>query len=75
VPPDISKEMEEISDHGDRRREKFIGRLFKQRYADGNSSYQFVEILYGGNDGWSSRMITDRQLACKPRAPGTKILF
>lgn len=47
VAPDGSKEGWSTSDTGDACREEFIKWLRKQRYDDGSSPLQWVEVQYG----------------------------
>ena len=49
VCPDGSKEGWEDSDAGDERRSLFRKWLDEQQYADGSTSYHWVELTYGGD--------------------------
>lgn len=51
VVPDGSKEGWPESNVGDDRRKEFVDWLKTQEYADGSSSYHWVELSYGDEDG------------------------
>ena len=51
IPPDGSKEGWNESDEGDVRRKDFIKWLKSQKYSDGSSSIDWVEIQYGDDEG------------------------
>ena len=53
IPPDGSKEDWPESDEEDKKRQKFLDWLEKQRNEDGSTSLDYVEVQYadeGGND-------------------------
>ena len=50
VPPDGSKEGWDESDAGDKNRDKFIAWLDSQRYDDGSTSLDWVEVQYGDDN-------------------------
>jgi hypothetical protein len=70
---DGSKEYWPESDAGDRRREKYLRWLGRQKYADGGRPYDFVEIEYGDEGRRPSRIVCDSQPPPKPRTPGDDI--
>ena len=55
IPPDGSKEGWDESKNGDNRRYKFIEWLESQKYEDGSSPFDWVEIQYG--DDWGGTII------------------
>jgi len=57
VIPDGSKEGWPESNEGDERREEFVDWLKAQEYADGSSSYHWVELSYGDEDGKKPEVI------------------
>lgn len=50
VAPDGSKEFWEISEAGDRLRDEFVAWLNEQRFADGSSPFDWVEVQYGDDE-------------------------
>jgi len=50
VPPDGSKEGWADSDLGDDRRDKFLRWLDEQKYDDGSTHYDWVEVQYGDDE-------------------------
>ena len=50
ILPDGSKEGWDESDIGDQQRDIFIKWINKQRYEDGSSDYDWIEIRFGGDD-------------------------
>ena len=50
ICPDGSKEGWDESDRGDKKREEFKKWLNEQRYEDGSSLLEWVEIAYGSDD-------------------------
>jgi len=50
VCPDGSKEGWAESHRGDQNRDRFVGYLNSQRYEDGSTSLEWVEVSYGGDD-------------------------
>lgn len=53
IPPDGSKEGWDKSDEGDSRRKDFINWLNKQRYEDGSTALDWLEVQYGDDEGES----------------------
>jgi hypothetical protein len=51
IPPDGSKENWDRSDEGDAARNAFKTWVNTQRYDDGSSSLEWVEVSYGSDDG------------------------
>lgn len=51
IPPDGSKEGWDESEIGNKRRDKFITWLDKQRWGDGSTCLGWVEIQYEDDDG------------------------
>jgi len=51
VAPDGSKESRAESDHGDEMRAKVIEYLESLRYPGGDTSFDYVEVLYGDDRG------------------------
>lgn len=50
VPPDGSKDGWDASEIGNQRRDEFIAWLDSQRYEDGSTPMEWVEVSYGGDD-------------------------
>ena len=53
IPPDGSKEGWPASDDGDDRRNKFIAWLNEQRFPDGSTVLDWVEVQFGDENGES----------------------
>src|SRR5262249_44412475 len=51
IPPDGSKEGWDESNEGDVERDRFIEWLNTQRYEDGSTALDFVEVQFGDDDG------------------------
>jgi hypothetical protein len=60
IPPDGSKEGWIPSDKGDEHRAQFVSWMKQQRYEDGSSRLQWVEVSFGGDrDGGPAHVVGD----------------